>query len=161
MIHAIVRGVLFFVLAASTACQPMTGNGLLTDKVTNSSSTVLNKDPRSEELFLKSYSPSLSVRSSQTKVDLAGECFVSTFPGHKIQVWEGAAQVSIVDINSSTGLGNSAQCIDGKFNLVINTSTMTVSSHSLRVELIAYDSAGQPVVNQAQGVSFITLTKSN
>jgi len=147
-------------LVLATACQPMDGKSLLTDKVDDPSSHVLNKDPRSEELYLKSFSPSLSAPPSVTKVEVSGECYISTYPSHQILVLEAGIQLDIVDLNPATDVeSKKATCKNGKFNLAINTGGMANGVHNLRIVLQAADSKGQVVQNEVQGVSSVTLTK--
>lgn len=147
-------------LVLAAACQPMDGSSLLTDKVDDPSSHVLNKDPKSEELYLKSYSPTLNAPPSVTKAEVSGECYTSTYPSHSILVLESGIQLDIVDLNPSTDIeSKKALCKNGKFNLAINTGALSSGVHNLRIILQAWDSKGQIVTNEVQGVSSVTLSK--
>lgn len=147
-------------IVLATACQPIEGNSLLTDRVDDPSSHALNKAPKSEELYLKSFSPSLSAPPSVTKVEVSGECYVSTYPSHSIVVLEAGIQLDIVDLNPATDVeSKKALCKNGKFNFAINTGALNNGVHNLRFVLQAWDAKGQIVQNDVQGVSSVTLTK--
>ncbi|UOF02028.1 hypothetical protein [Bdellovibrio reynosensis] len=143
-----------------TACSPMEGQSLLTNERSDDSSHTLDKTPKSEELYLKSYSPTINTIAGQAKAEVSGECYISTYPNHKIVALENGVQLDIVDLNPTTDAnGRFAVCKNGKFNLAINTSALAGGIHSIRLLLQAYDENGAVVVNDAQGASAITLTK--
>lgn len=143
-----------------SACQPIEGNSLLTDQKGDPSTHALNKDPKSEELYLKSYSANIATTAAVTKAEVSGECYTSTYPVHNIVVLKSGLQLDIVDLNPATDVNSkTASCKNGKFNLAINTGALASGVHTLRFVLQAWDSKGQLVVNDVQGVSSVTLTK--
>lgn len=148
---------LLFVVAG---CQPINGNSLLTDQKDDPSKYTLSKEPKSEELYLKAYTPTFQA-TDQSKIDVAGECYVSTYPSHSIVALLGSVQLAIIDLNPSTASGtNIATCKNGKFNIVIDTGfSLPNGVNSVRLILRARDANNQVVVNEAQGASTITVTK--
>lgn len=147
-------------LVFAVACQPIEGNSLLTDQKSDSSTLVLSKEPKSEELYLKSYSPNINAPVTVTKAEVSGECYTSTYPSHQIVVVENGIQLDIVDLNTATNVDSKiATCKNGKFNLGINTGALAAGVHNLRFILQAGTASGTMVVNDVQGVSSVTLTK--
>lgn len=145
-------------LLFTSACQQITGNSLLTDDKGDSSTHALDKTPKIEELYLKSYSASLQA-TGLDKVDVSGECYTSTYPRHAIYVLEGGSQLDILDLNPSTDANTkAASCKNGRFNLSINTGALAGGVHTLRFVIQAWDSNNKPVSNDL-AASTVTLTK--
>lgn len=145
-------------LSLLSACQPISDSSLLTDQK-DQSSLSLNKDPKSEELYLKSFSPSIHA-TGLNKVDIAGECYVSTYPKHSIVVMNGGNLLDIVDINPRTASNTAmASCKNGRFNLTLNTGVLGNGVFSLKIVLQAWDENNQVFVNQVQGTNSVTLTR--
>ncbi len=144
------------------ACSPMNDNSLLTDKSSDSSSYSLNKEPRSDELYLRPYNSTVNVAASVTQAQVSGECYTSTYPRHQIVALNNAGgQMDIVDINTASAVNSlAAACKNGKFNLAINTGVLTSGAvHSIKLLLIAYNDKNQTITNEAQGSARLTLTK--
>lgn len=145
-----------FVLLA--ACQQVANNSLLTDKKDDSSTHALDKTPKAEELALKSFSASIQA-TNLDKVEVAGECYVSTFPRHAIYVLKSNMQLDIVDLNPATANNTgTASCKNGRFNLAINTGALSAGVHSLRLVIQAWDANNQVVVNDMAS-NTVTLSK--
>lgn len=148
---------LFLLLAA---CQPIEGNSLLTDQKDESSLHTLDKTPKSEELFLKVHAPTIAAKSTDTKIEVAGECYISTYPSHAIIVMNNTSQMSILDVNPATSSdANYAVCKNGKFTFLLNIASLSSGVYNLRLILQARDSAGNVVLNEAQAAPYFTLTK--
>jgi len=144
-------------LVGLAACQPMNGNSLLTDQKNDPSSFALNKDPKSEELYLKSYAPTFQA-TGLSKLEVSGECYVSTYPSHNIIATRNGSQIGITDLYPGSA-ANSATCVNGKFNFAIDTNYLAGGSNTVRILIQARDASGNVVVNDAQGANNVTITK--
>lgn len=146
---------LFILLAA---CQQISNNSLLTDQKSDNSTHALDKTPKVEELYLKSYTASIQA-TNLDKVEVAGECYASTFPRHAIYVLKNNAQLDILDLNPATANNTgTASCKNGRFNLVINSGALGSGVHSLRLVIQAWDANNQVVVNDMAS-NTVTLSK--
>lgn len=148
---------LYFLLAA---CSPNQSNSLLSDQKADLSSHSVDKTAKVDELYVKSYSPSIALASGLTKAEVSGECYTSTFPSHKIVAIENGTLLDFMDLNPASDVNaKQALCINGKFNLSINAGALAGGIHSIRLVMQAYDNNNQLVTNDVQGVSTLTLTK--
>ncbi|WP_295899209.1 hypothetical protein [uncultured Bdellovibrio sp.] len=148
-------------LVLLSACQPINGNSLLTDQKDDPSANALDKAPKSEELYLKVFNPTIQA-TGLDRVEVSGECYLSTYPKHSIIVLRSGVQLNdfVVDINPTTANNtNSASCKNGRFNLALNTGQLAAGVHSLRFILQAWDANNSLVTNDAQGASNVTLSK--
>lgn len=148
-------------LVLLSACQPINGNSLLTDQKDDPSAHAVDATPKSEELYLKTFSPSVQA-AGLDKVEISGECYTSTYPTHKIIVLRSGVQLNdfVVDLNPATANNtNSAACKNGRFNVSLNSGALAAGVHSLRFFMQAWDKDNNLVTNDAQGASNITLTK--
>jgi hypothetical protein len=144
----------------TVACSPMTDNSLLTDKKDDSSSLTVDKTPKAEELYLKLNTSNIGVAVTGTKLEVGGECYLSTYTNHRIIVRENSSVIPITDITSATTTEvNTAKCRNGKFNFSMNIGVFASGSHSVRVSLQAIDGLGALVTNEAQGAATLTFTK--
>ncbi|WP_347357079.1 hypothetical protein [Bdellovibrio sp.] len=144
-----------------TACQPIQGDSLLTDRRDESSTHNINKDPKSDELTLKMSAPTLNMTSADTKAEITGDCYVSTYPSHAIIVLNGSNPLPVTDLHPNTPLGSGyGTCRNGRFNIMVNiTSLASPASHNLQVILQARDADNNVVINTALGAPFFTLSK--
>ncbi|UXR63560.1 hypothetical protein EZJ49_10785 [Bdellovibrio bacteriovorus] len=144
-----------------TACQPIQGDSLLTDRKEDSSAHTVSKEPKSEELMLQMSNPNVNMTSTDTKAELTGECYVSTYPSHSIIVLNGPTPLPVTDLNSNTPAGSGyGTCRNGRFNILLNiTSLGSPAVHSLRLYLQARDADGNVVINEARGAPIFNLSK--
>lgn len=144
-----------------TACQPIQGDSLLTDRKDDSSAHTVNKEPKSEELMLQMYNPNINMTSTDTKAEVTGECYVSTYPSHSIIVLNGSTPLPVTDLNSNTPLNSGyGTCRNGRFNILVNiTSLASPAVHALRLYLQARDADGNVVINEARGAPQFNLSK--
>lgn len=142
------------------ACQPVEGDSLLTNKNEESSTHNVDKTPKSEELVLQLYSPTINTKNTDTKAEITGECYVSTYPSHAIIVMNGSTQMALVDTNPATASNtNYATCKNGKFNFSLNISALAAGVYNLRMIMQARDADNNLVINDARAAPFFTLTK--
>lgn len=153
---SIVQGAALLSLTLQAACSPIEGNSLLTDQKDDPSTHAVSKEPKSEELFLKVDSPQISATAGQTRADVSGECYVSTYPTHRIYLLNGGSQMPIIDINTGS---NIASCKNGRFNFSLNLGAMASGQYSLKIIIYAYDASGSLVVNEVQGQSTLRVVK--
>lgn len=142
------------------ACQPIQGDSLLTDKKDDSSTHTLDKTPKSEEMSVQLFSPTINMKSTDTKAEITGECYVSTYPSHRLIVMYNSTQMSIVDTNPATAANtNYATCKNGRFNFSVNIAGLASGVYSMRIIMQAFDSDGNAVMNEARAAPTFTLTK--
>ncbi|KHD88766.1 MAG: hypothetical protein OM95_06430 [Bdellovibrio sp. ArHS] len=153
---SLVKGAALLSLTVLAACSPIQGNSLLTDQKDDPSTHAVDKTPKSEELFLKVDTPQITATAGQTKADISGECYVSTYANHRIYLMNGGSALTIIDLNTGS---NTATCKNGRFNFAFNLDSIASGSYGLKVIIYAYDSAGTLVVNEVQGASSLTLIK--
>lgn len=144
-----------------TACQPIQGDSLLTNKSEDSGAYNVDKTPKSEELTLQMFAPNVNMKSTDTKAEITGECYVSTYPSHAIFVMNGSTRMTVVDTNPSTdAAANFATCKNGRFNFSLNIAGLAApGSYQLRLYLQAMDADGNVVINEARAAPYFTLTK--
>lgn len=92
--------------------------------------------------------------AKEPRIELSGDCYASTFPNNKIEVYLNGGLVST---NTAVVLGASSQtsprCVQGRYNLMIN-STYVSSGSTVQLRLIGIDSAG---VNHTSAVASLSL----
>lgn len=143
-----------------SGCQQINGNSLLTNNKNDPSSHVLNKDPKSDELYVRAYLNSFSVPTARSMLEIAGECYTSTYPLHKIIVREGSVLREIIDLSTDGTIGSSiATCKNGKFNLALNVAALKAGTTALTIELEARDGSGNIFTNSIQGISRVSVTR--
>ncbi|MFV8258995.1 hypothetical protein ACNQKP_14395 [Bdellovibrio bacteriovorus] len=142
------------------ACQPVEGDSLLTDKQDDSSTHTLDKTPKSEELTVQLFSPTINMKNTDTKAEITGECYVSTYPSHRLIVMNGSTQMALVDTNPATAANaNYATCKNGRFNFSLNIASLASGVYSMRIIMQAFDADGNAVMNEARAAPTFTLTK--
>lgn len=155
---------IYLVLSATsllllTSCSQIDGNSLLTNQRDESSTLAVDKTPKSEELYLKTYNTSV-VATGISKIEISGECYVSTFPSHRIIATEGMNILDVMDLNPSTNVNSKAAvCTNGRFNLALNAGVLSAGNHAIHFVLQAFNGTNQPITNDVQGVSNLNLTK--
>ncbi|WII71007.1 hypothetical protein QJS83_11095 [Bdellovibrio sp. 22V] len=152
--------VLTSLLMTLASCSPIQGNSLLTDQKDDPSTHTLDKTPKQEEIYLKSFSPSAAA-SGLSKIEISGECYVSTYPSHDIISYVNGTQRAVLDLNATTAAGAGiATCKNGKFNLAIETGSWAAGVYTVRLVLRAYEANNPtPITNDAQGASTLTVTR--
>ncbi|MGZ3772062.1 MAG: hypothetical protein ACXVCY_08170 [Pseudobdellovibrionaceae bacterium] len=151
---------LIFLSILMAGCSPNQSNSLLNDQKQDPTNHVVDKTPKVDELYLKVDNSSVAVAAGETKADVSGDCYFSTYPAHQIVAMDNGTVIDIMDVNptSDASIARSA-CVNGRFNLVLNAAALASGSHSIRFVMQAYDSKKQMVTNDVQGVSTLTLTK--
>ncbi len=143
------------------ACQPIEGDSLLSNKSEDPGTHNVDKAPKSEELTLQMFSPNVNMKNTDTKAEITGECYVSTYPSHAIFVMNGSTRMAVLDTNPKTdATANYATCRNGRFNFSVNIAGLSSpGSYQLRLYLQAMDADGNIVINEARAAPFFTLTK--
>ncbi len=106
---------------------------------------------------------SLYPASTDTKVEVSGDCYASTYPSNKINVsivtQNGNAPVS-AGVYSATGTSTIPVCRNGKFDVVIDIRNLSLSTiYTVKLELVAYDSTGALVTNAGGGNIYLNLVR--
>ncbi|WP_413291555.1 hypothetical protein [Bdellovibrio sp. HCB337] len=106
---------------------------------------------------------SLYPAATDTKVEVSGDCHASTYPNNRINVTvvtqNGNTPVA-APTYSVTGSSVTPACRKGKFGVAIDIRNLAVSSiYTVKLELVAYDSAGAPVTNAGGGYLFLNLVR--
>lgn len=152
---------LFFLglLSLLASCQQMDGQSLLSNESLDDTTLEVDRTPKSEELFLTLYAPTVN-STGKTSVDIAGDCFISTYPKNDIIVTYNGSPIQITDYNTATPAINwQSSCKNGRFDFALKASAFGSGSHSLRVILRVWDVQGNMVTNDAQGAASLTLTR--
>lgn len=161
LIRRISLGLLIGACAFALGCSDIQGESLLTDKRIDSSSFTLDKSVKVEELYIRLTTSNFTITNLQ-RVDISGECYVSTYPFHSIVVLRNNSQViPILDLNTANNTANTATCMNGRFNFSLpNSASIQAGSNPLRVVMRAYETlGGAAVTNDVQGASSLGIIK--
>lgn len=142
---------------AGVACQPISGTSLLGDKRELSSGYTVDTTPKEEELYMKANKSQL-FGTGLAKVEISGECYVSTYSSHYIQAFIGATPVAgMIDLlNPGVSVGQ-ARCTNGVFNVSLPLASPFVSGANNQVRLQIYANGGA-VTNDVQGAVRVNVS---
>lgn len=106
---------------------------------------------------------SLYPAAADTKVEISGDCYASTYPSNKINVsvvtQNGNTPISVAAY-SATGSSTQASCRKGKYDVVLDIRNLAVSNiYTVKLELVAFDSAGSPYTNAGGGFLYLNLVR--
>lgn len=168
----ILRGfVLTGLLAFLSACAQYQDNSLITDAKADecppgcasslkADSTKISIKILNNTIILRAVST--TVPQGETRADVSGDCYASLYPRNVITV-------KVLNTANTTtysvpyyGLGtdtNSVSCINGRFNFVVDMSTLAAGGYTIAATMTAYDAAGTAYANVADGTSYITVRK--
>lgn len=101
--------------------------------------------------------------SADTKVEVSGTCAYSTYPTNKINVTV-VTQSGSTPVSAPAYAGNSAttqpSCVKGKFDIVVDIRNLAVSAiYTLKLELVAYDSANTAYTNAGGGYLYLNIVR--
>lgn len=156
---------LFSLLSLSlglTACSQYQDNSLLSDaKVVDCPiGCAANLKADDGQIAIKIMNNTTQVAAGETRFDVSGECYASYFPTNKITIkvlnQTESASYSVyyygVDANPSNVI-----CKNGRFNAVVDMSTLTAGTYIVRATLIAYDASGVEHRNETDGSSYVKV----
>ena len=95
------------------------------------------------------------------QVEISGSCYTSTYASHYIRAYVGSTNtaVGIADLKNPAA---DALCRDGRFAFYIPAQANTpVGTTEIRLELAVVDPKDGIVVNQANAVKRINVTRPN
>ncbi len=149
------------VLGGLVACGPTGQSSLLTDAASDAGTHTLDKTPSSNALYLSSNSVNMSVPFAMSKVEVSGECFVSTYTGHYIYATFNGSTIGVVDLQAplTAASQNKATCKNGRFNLAVNINGWARGIYLINLQLVAYNSPATLVTNDVRGAFSFNLTK--
>lgn len=106
---------------------------------------------------------SLYPTAADTKVEISGDCYASTYPSNKINVTvatqNGNTPVTAA-VYSATGASTVPACRKGKYNVVLDIRNLALAKiYTVKLEMVAYDSAGTAVTNAGGGYLYLSLVR--
>jgi hypothetical protein len=106
---------------------------------------------------------SLYPAATDTKVEISGDCYASTYPSNKINVsvvtQNGNVPVS-AGVYSVTGSSTLPACRKGKYDVMIDIRNLSLNTiYTVKLEIVAYDSVGTPVLNNGGGALYLSLVR--
>lgn len=159
----------FFVLAclALSACNQYS-DSLIGDYQESSkcpANGCANQEANVNLLKLTNSSSAVSIypTATDTKVEISGDCHVSTYPSNKINVTvvtqTGSTPVT-APVYSVTGSSTQPACRKGKFDFFIDIRGLAKSTiYTVKVELVAYDANNTPITNAGGGYLYLSLVR--
>jgi len=106
---------------------------------------------------------SLYPTAADTKVEISGDCYASTYPSNKILVsvvtQNGNTPIA-APVYSATGSSTTPMCRNGKYDVVVDIRNLAVGAiYTVKLELVAYDTAGAPYTNAGGGFLYLNLVR--
>ena len=106
---------------------------------------------------------SLYPAASDTKVEISGDCYASTYPTNKINVSVVTQNGSVpmtAPAYSATGSSTAPICRNGKYDVVVDIRNLAANAiYTVKLELVAYDSTGAPFTNAGGGFVYLNLVR--
>ncbi|MEN0057422.1 MAG: hypothetical protein AAGB31_01200 [Bdellovibrio sp.] len=133
--------ILLLMFVYLSACGQITGEGLLSDAKEDTDDYYVDLTPSSAELYM-AVSSSV-IYNATTKAEMTGECYISTYPSHYIQAYLASTSgsvLAVLDVHNNTS-GTTAQCKNGRFDIIVNTSGVSAGQRIWLV-LTATESGG-------------------
>lgn len=101
--------------------------------------------------------------ASDTKVEVSGDCYASTYPSNKINVTvvtQSGNSPMTAPAYSATGSSTTPACRKGKFDVVVDIRNLAANTiYTLKLELVAYDQNNVPQTNAGGGNLFLSLVR--
>jgi hypothetical protein len=162
---------LLLVLASSalmTACNQYSNGGLVGDYQDTSkcpANGCANQAASANVLKMSTTGNLVSLypASTDTKVEVSGDCYPSTYPSNKILVsvvtQNGNTPIA-ANVYSATGASTTPMCRNGKYDVVVDIRNLALSAiYTVKLELVAYDTAGVPHTNAGGGFLYLNLVR--
>jgi hypothetical protein len=127
-------------------CSPGETSSLLSDAAAESADNVVDKTPKEEEVQINVTTKTIITATADTRADVAGTCYASTYPNHYIQILRDGVAVAIV--NGTYAGGAAGTCVQGRFNVTINTTGMGAGGYNYVARIVAVDAAGASHIGQ-------------
>lgn len=150
--------------ASLVGCSNVADNSLLTNDKGDSSSHVVDKTPLSTEVYIAADSPNLAMATAAagttSQVEVTGNCYVSTYAAHYINAYIGSSTspMGIMDLKNPAA---APLCRDGRFTFIISASSVPVGTTEVRITLSVVDPKEGVILNQANAVKYINVTRPN
>lgn len=148
-----------------SGCSSYSENGLVGDYVAASkcpANGCANQAPDANYISLKAATTSIIVQSYESRAEIAGDCYPSTYPTNQIMVTTLQNSVTPVDsIVFNTSRDQAAPyCKNGRFNFMLNTANFAPGfTYSVKLELVGIDANGGRHTNAAGGRANISIRK--
>ncbi|MNL72621.1 hypothetical protein D3C87_1979570 [compost metagenome] len=92
--------------------------------------------------------------AADTRADIAGTCYTSTYPNHYIQILSGGTVLTVV--NGTYAGGGAGTCVQGRFNVAVNTTGWAAGGYTLTARIVAVDAAGANHIGQITSSFYVT-----
>ncbi|HWU42193.1 MAG TPA: hypothetical protein VN132_02105 [Bdellovibrio sp.] len=154
---------LMLAFSSLIACSS-SSDSLLSSNASTASSTAVSTTPNSADLSLSVDSTSIYMDANATQVELTGNCFASTFADHVISAYRvDPANTSSLTLLTSRDINSGAigtvRCVGGRFDLSINAGGLVSGLNNVKVVLVAIDSTGNQVNNDASASRMLNIIR--
>lgn len=106
---------------------------------------------------------SLYPAATDSKVEISGDCYTSTYPSNKINVTVVTQNGNVpmaAAAYSVTGASTVPACRKGKYGVALDIRKLALGGiYTVKLELVAYDSAGTPFTNAGGGYLYLNLVR--
>ncbi|MBC7370541.1 MAG: hypothetical protein H7326_03190 [Bdellovibrionaceae bacterium] len=113
-------------------------------------------------ISMASSTSSLSVVGANP-VTLGGDCNTSTYPTNVINAtvtYQTSGAPVTAAVSSNNGASATPACKKGRFDVTVDTRNLPAGNvYTLKLELVAFDTANAPHRNTASGVKTVTIRK--
>ncbi|MGZ3744650.1 MAG: hypothetical protein ACXWRE_10180 [Pseudobdellovibrionaceae bacterium] len=151
-----------------TACSQYSDGGLVGDYQSTfkcPANGCANQAPNANALKLSTVDNVVSLypTANDTKVEISGDCYASTYPSNKINVTV-VTQNGNVPVNagvySATGSSTAPACRKGKYDVVIDIRNLALNAiYTVKLDLVAYDSSNNAISSSGAGSLFLNLIR--
>ena len=146
--------ILTLAILGLVGCGQGESTSLLSDAASESTANVVDKTPKEEEVQINVTTKTVITATTDTRADIAGTCYTSTYPNHYIQILNGGTVLTIV--NGTYSGGASGTCVQGRFNVSLNTSGGGAGGYNLTARIVAVDSAGATHIGPITSSFYVT-----
>ncbi len=156
-----IMGVLVSIFAL-TACNTNQGEGLITDAKKDVCPPGCADSLKADEgqISIKIANSTVSLASTDTRVDIGGDCYPSLYTSNRIFIAVSDSSGSSYTANYYP-LSNSGyvSCLNGKFDAAVDLSNLPARGvFTVQATLVAYDGS-VPHTNNSDGVSYVTVRR--
>ena len=139
--------ILTLALMGLVGCSPGESSSLLSDAASESATNVVDKTPKEEEVVINVTTKTIITTAADTRADVAGTCYASTYPNHYIQILDSAGNVVSI-ANATYAGGASGTCVQGRFNVTINTAALGAGGYNYVARIVAVDASNNAHIGQ-------------
>lgn len=114
------------------------------------------------QIAIRIMNPTTTLASSDTRVDIGGECYSSLYTRNQIFVTVSSTSgtnysANYYNVNGST---TTAYCNNGRFDIAVDLSALPASGvFTVQANIIAYDANNGAHTNNSDGISYVTVRR--